>query len=201
MTAPAPAPDAERRQAAILFAELRNFTRLSEVLPPNKVLELANDVQEKEQSDRRRKLQDPRGHTTPRLMLREQHVDEVDHLPGFLEAREDVLFLRLLVVVLDEITHDLRRPADRGGIEIPLGVEFAHCRLVDQQRALEHAVLTHQIFGRCNGVLALLSVVELFGRSAGGLLFRGCPCGGRSSHPGGGCRQPSSQRPWSRSSQ
>ena len=43
MTAPAPAPDAERRQAAILFAELRNFTRLSEVLPPNKVLELAND--------------------------------------------------------------------------------------------------------------------------------------------------------------
>jgi len=39
----APAPDAERRQAAILFAELRNFTRLSEVLPPDKVLELAND--------------------------------------------------------------------------------------------------------------------------------------------------------------
>jgi len=34
---------AERRQAAILYAELRNFTRLSEVLPPEKVLELAND--------------------------------------------------------------------------------------------------------------------------------------------------------------
>ena len=34
---------AERRQAAILYAELRNFTRLSEVLPPQKVLELAND--------------------------------------------------------------------------------------------------------------------------------------------------------------
>src|SRR5690242_13965109 len=37
------APDAERRQAAILYAELRNFTRLSEVLPPAKVLEHAND--------------------------------------------------------------------------------------------------------------------------------------------------------------
>ena len=36
-------PHAERRQAAILNAELRNFTRLSEVLPPEKVLELAND--------------------------------------------------------------------------------------------------------------------------------------------------------------
>jgi class 3 adenylate cyclase len=37
------AADAERRQAAIMYAELRNFTRLSEVLPPDKVLELAND--------------------------------------------------------------------------------------------------------------------------------------------------------------
>jgi len=34
---------AERRHAAILYAELRNFTRLSEVLPPEKVLELANE--------------------------------------------------------------------------------------------------------------------------------------------------------------
>ena len=35
--------NAERREAAILNAELRNFTRLSEVLAPEKVLELAND--------------------------------------------------------------------------------------------------------------------------------------------------------------
>lgn len=34
---------AERVQAAILYAELRNFTRLSEVLPPDKVLALASD--------------------------------------------------------------------------------------------------------------------------------------------------------------
>lgn len=33
----------ERREAAIFYAELRNFTRLSAVLPPEKVLELAND--------------------------------------------------------------------------------------------------------------------------------------------------------------
>ena len=33
----------ERRPAAVLFAELRNFTRLSEVLQPDKVLELANE--------------------------------------------------------------------------------------------------------------------------------------------------------------
>jgi len=36
-------PNAERREAVILNAELRNFTRLSEMLPPEKVLELAND--------------------------------------------------------------------------------------------------------------------------------------------------------------
>jgi len=34
---------ASRREAAILYTELRNFTRLSEVLPPEKVLELANE--------------------------------------------------------------------------------------------------------------------------------------------------------------
>jgi class 3 adenylate cyclase len=33
----------ERLQAAIVYAELRNFTRLSEVLEPAKVLQLAND--------------------------------------------------------------------------------------------------------------------------------------------------------------
>jgi len=33
----------ERRAATIFYAELRNFTRLSEVLPPEKVLALAND--------------------------------------------------------------------------------------------------------------------------------------------------------------
>lgn len=33
----------ERRPAAVLYAELRNFTRLSEVLQPEKVLELANE--------------------------------------------------------------------------------------------------------------------------------------------------------------
>jgi class 3 adenylate cyclase len=33
----------ERRPAAILYAELRNFTRLSEVLQPDKVLELVNE--------------------------------------------------------------------------------------------------------------------------------------------------------------
>ena len=33
----------ERRPAAMLFAELRNFTRLSEALQPDKVLGLAND--------------------------------------------------------------------------------------------------------------------------------------------------------------
>ena len=33
----------QRRRAAILYAELRNFTRLSEVLEPAKVLALAND--------------------------------------------------------------------------------------------------------------------------------------------------------------
>ena len=33
----------ERREAALLNAELRNFTRLSEMLPPEKVLELANE--------------------------------------------------------------------------------------------------------------------------------------------------------------
>lgn len=33
----------ERKPAAVLYAELRNFTRLSEVLQPDKVLDLANE--------------------------------------------------------------------------------------------------------------------------------------------------------------
>jgi adenylate cyclase len=33
----------ERRPAALLYAEMRNFTRMSEVLQPDKVLELANE--------------------------------------------------------------------------------------------------------------------------------------------------------------
>lgn len=33
----------ERRAAALLYSELRNFTRMSEVLQPDKVLELANE--------------------------------------------------------------------------------------------------------------------------------------------------------------
>ena len=36
-------PNPERRPAAVLYAELRNFTRLSEMLQPDKVLGLAND--------------------------------------------------------------------------------------------------------------------------------------------------------------
>ena len=39
MTAVSP----ERRQAAIVYAEMRNFTRMSEVLEPAKVLSLANE--------------------------------------------------------------------------------------------------------------------------------------------------------------
>ncbi|MBV9191285.1 MAG: adenylate/guanylate cyclase domain-containing response regulator, partial [Betaproteobacteria bacterium] len=33
----------ERREAALINVELRNFTRLSEMLPPEKVLDLANE--------------------------------------------------------------------------------------------------------------------------------------------------------------
>ena len=36
-------PAAERRQALVLFAELRNFTRMSEMLEPQRVLELASE--------------------------------------------------------------------------------------------------------------------------------------------------------------
>jgi adenylate cyclase len=40
---PAMTANAERREAVILNTELRNFTRFSEMLPPDKVLDLAND--------------------------------------------------------------------------------------------------------------------------------------------------------------
>ena len=33
----------ERRLAAVMYAEMRNFTRLSEVLQPDRVLALANE--------------------------------------------------------------------------------------------------------------------------------------------------------------
>lgn len=39
----AAAPTAVRCDAAVMFAEMRNFTRMSEVLPPERVLELADE--------------------------------------------------------------------------------------------------------------------------------------------------------------
>ena len=63
-----------------------------------------------------------------------------------LEAREDLLLLVLLVVVLDEPPHDVRRARERVGREILTGLEAQRARVVDEEDAPQNAVLAHQVF-------------------------------------------------------
>src|SRR5215472_8500790 len=103
-----------------------------------------------------RQLENHRRHPPPGLVLQQQHADEIEHLIGLLDTREDVLLLRLLVIVLDEVADDLCGLGDDRGIEILLGVELAHRRLVDQQHAVEHAMLAHQVLGQGDQLLGLV---------------------------------------------
>ena len=102
----------ERRPAAMLFAELRNFTRLSEALQPDKVLGLANDFF----------ALAGRGGV-------EHEADEVASV--VVDAREEALVA--LDFVLDEAVDDAVDARPRGDARrsvVERGVDGAECVFV-----------------------------------------------------------------------
>src|SRR5205814_9886383 len=94
---------------------------------------------------RRGLFQDLRRQFAASLMLLAKDGGEIGQLSLFLEAREEMLFLELLVVPLDEIADERRRGLDgKGGLA---GVQPARALLVDEEHAVEEAMLPHQVFG------------------------------------------------------
>src|SRR6516225_1544383 len=76
--------------------------------------------------DLRREFEDRVGEPPPGLMLLKEYVARLDELPGLAKMRENLLLLVALVIVVDEIAHDLRSLADDGGIEAFVIGEVAH---------------------------------------------------------------------------
>ena len=90
------------------------------------------------------------GHTASRLVLGKQGVHQRYHLPGLLEAREDMVFLGFLVVVLDEVAHNRGRIRQNGRVKILACAKSPDNRFIDQKHAVKHTVLAHQVFRRRN---------------------------------------------------
>ena len=65
-------------------------------------------------------------------MLLKEYVAKLDELPGLAKMRENLLLLVALVIVLDEIAHDLRSLTDDGGIEAFVIGEVAHHGFIDE---------------------------------------------------------------------
>ena len=95
-------------------------------------------------------------------MLAQQNRDQVDLPAGRLEAREDELFLQLLVIVFDEAADDARGARDHRQIELLVVLDAVSRLVVDEQDALEHAVLLHQVLaGSDLRLFALVLVLRL----------------------------------------
>jgi hypothetical protein len=86
------------------------------------------------------------GHAAPCLMLLEKHIDQVHELARFSKTREKKVLFQLFVVVLDEAANDFRRIGYRIRGQIRIGINSPGRFSVDEQHALEHAMLAHQIF-------------------------------------------------------
>jgi len=82
------------------------------------------------------------------LMLRQQRIDERQHLSSVPETGKHSLLFRLFVIVLDEIPHDLRSIGDDRRVKVLVRCEFPQAGFVNQQQPVEHAMLAHQILGR-----------------------------------------------------
>src|SRR5690242_16754263 len=79
-------------------------------------------------------------------MLESQRMHEVHELPRLLEARKEIVLLLLFVVLLDEAFDKLRGVGERVGWNVLIRIEPADRVAIDEERALEHAVLAHQVF-------------------------------------------------------
>src|ERR1035437_5680988 len=75
-------------------------------------------------------------------------MHHIYHFPRLLETRKHRFLFRFLMIVLDEVTHDLRRVGEDVGIEILAFGELPHCRFINQEHAIEYAMLAHEVLGR-----------------------------------------------------
>ena len=66
------------------------------------------------------------------------------------------------MIVLDEILHELGGIRDHRGVKILIGRKSPDRCIVNEQHAVEHAVLTHQVF-RWRDVLGLRTVPLILG--------------------------------------
>ena len=94
------------------------------------------------------KRQDAGGHFAAGDVLRLQRLNERDEHVGALELRENVILLILLVVLLDEGTDQLGSVKEDLRADVIAAADALHAFFVDQQAAIEHAMLLHQVLGR-----------------------------------------------------
>jgi hypothetical protein len=117
-------------------------------------------------------LEDARGQLPPGLVLLSENPDEVGELSGLLEAREEVILLELLVVVLQEALDDRGRAMERVGRERLVRPDPPNALVVDQQDPVEDTVLAHEVLARPDSFV-----------SDGLRRDPGLPCGSRQDQP------------------
>ncbi len=88
------------------------------------------------------------GETPPRLVLPQEHVDQVGERACLFHARKNMLLLQLLVIILHEGADYAGRFGKRRRLAVPALPEPPDPFLVDQQHPPEHPVLAHEVFGR-----------------------------------------------------
>src|SRR6266508_171698 len=117
-------------------------------------LALARIADRLESREMQRRVRQP----PARAVLRQQHLDQVHQCVGLAEARKEKILLELLVVVLDERPDDSGRVRQRFGRQLFPGIQPAQRLSIDEQHALQHPVLPHQIHGGRDFLLALVGL-------------------------------------------
>src|SRR5262245_30913150 len=84
------------------------------------------------------KRQNFQSNPAPGLMLLKENINQARQLPRIAEAREYMLLLRSLVIVVNEVTDDLCRLCEERWVEILVGRKLAKCRKAARDR-VRHA--------------------------------------------------------------
>ena len=81
-------------------------------------------------------------------MLLQERVHQVQQLSGAFELRKDVVLLVLLVILLHEVADEAGGVLEHLGRDLLPGTDAADAFLVDEQAAVQNAMLLHQVFRR-----------------------------------------------------
>jgi hypothetical protein len=88
----------------------------------------------------------PVGERATALVLRAQYGGDVAELARLFQLRKDIRFFQLLVIVLDEASNNPRARVECVNGSLIASLQAADPFSIDQQYALEHSMLTHQVF-------------------------------------------------------